>query len=97
MFKNFAGSPRTGLIPDTASGLSLAEKLVVFRLPEPLKPSRTVNGGPEAIAPMLFNCQPFKSTAFAPFASFAKGISHVQLKARLCLMAKADNARSVVR
>ena len=97
MFRYFAGSPRIGLTPVTASGLSFAEKLVVLRLPEPLKPRRIVNGGPEAIAAMLFNCQPLSTTAFAPFAPFAMGKSQVQLKARLCLTAKADNPRSVVR
>ena len=83
MFRYFAGSPRIGLTPVTASGLSLAEKLVVLRLPEPIKPRQMVKGRPEATAAMLFYCQHLSNTAFAPLAPFANGKSHVQLKAKI--------------
>jgi hypothetical protein len=51
------------------------EKLVVFRLPERLNPSRTVNGWPELIVVMLFSCQPFASTAATPLRDLPNGRS----------------------
>src|SRR6266487_2104605 len=81
-----SGPPSTGLLekPGFRSGRSFIEKPVVFKFPDRLNPSRTVNGCPLCSAVTLFNCQPFNRAAATPVSDPPAGMSQLQLNVRLC-------------
>src|SRR5262245_16323579 len=88
------GPPRIGSQPGTTSGRSCIEKLVVFRFPDRLNPSCTVNGCPDRSVVMLFSDQPFSTAPVRPERSWKNGSSQVPLNVTLCRASNADSPRS---
>src|SRR5262249_6667048 len=82
--------------PGFRSGRSFSEKLVVFRLPDRLNPTRTVNGCPDCSVVTLLTCHPFNTAPRIPVADAANGRSQLQLNVRLCFAKNAEGPRSRV-